>query len=205
MRPFFLRLQVSAAAFAFLYLGACTHAPPTKTYSNETLQANEALRLELAQLTRSLGDPLPPPDPEDPLGVEDLPNLSQRAFIKGESRMAEAPIKTRLTGWKNRVHTVEITFPKGCPPRCAALFFSTFNQWLAAPPPTAQGNAQTQTVQHDTVQLTFEWYPKKTEVSRLLIQCQPLYAAAHHRPSRLPGVGQRVAVQRLPQCRPLMP
>tara|TARA_B100000683_G_scaffold156267_1_gene150922 strand:+ start:183 stop:767 length:585 start_codon:yes stop_codon:yes gene_type:complete len=193
---------------AALILGlaaGCSYRKPPRAYSNENLQASESLRLSLSQMTQTLGEPLPAADPKDRLGVEDLPGLSQRVFAPQSPVLAKALTRSRLTAWKDKVHTIEVTFPEGCSMRCAGLFFSTFNEWLAAPPPQQQGGAQTQTVQQDTVQFTFEWYPEKTEITRLLIQCQPLYAAAHHRPSRLPGVGQSIEVERLPRCRPLLP
>ena len=192
-----------------LFLGplvyGCAHQQPTKETPNEVLQAKEDLRFKLAKLTMALGEPLPPPATDDKLGIETLPGNSQRVFGQRTLMLGEAETKIRLTAWKNRVHTLELSFPKGCNAVCAALIVETFNEWLAASPPTHQGQAHIQAVQMDTVTFTFEWYPKKPEVSRLIIQCHPLHAAANHRPSRLPGIGQQIAIERMPRCRPLMP
>ena len=118
--------------------------------------------------------------------------------------LGDTKTRIRFTAWKNRVHTLELSFPEGCNEVCAALIIETLNEWLAAPPPSRQGHAQIHAVQMDTVNFTFEWYPKKSDVSRLIIQCLPLYAAANHRPSRLPD-DKKVAIERMPRCRPLMP
>ena len=205
MRLFLFPHHFALLTLAICLAAGCSYRKPPRVYSNENLQANETLRLNLSQMTQALGAPLPSPSPDDHLGVEDLPGLSQRVFVPDSPFLAGTKTRSRLTAWKNRVHTIEVTFPEGCSMRCAGLFFSTFNEWLAAPPPQQQEGAQTQTVQQDTVKITFEWYPNKSEISRLLIQCQPLYAAAHHRPSRLPGVGQTIEVEQLPRCRPLLP
>jgi hypothetical protein len=199
-----LSLLISLATLWALGTG-CAHSSKTNPTPNEVLQSKEDLRFKLAQLTLALGEPLPPSDPKDRLGVESLPNLTQRVFAIQPLTFYNVEARIRLTAWKDRVHTLELSFPKGCDPACATLVMETMYEWLAAPPPQAQGNAQTQSVQMDTVLFTFEWYPKKTEVSRLIIRCQPLYAAAHHRPSRLPGIGQRIAIEKMPRCRPLMP
>ena len=184
---------------------SCAHQQPTKETPNEVLQAKEDLRFKLAKLTMALGEALPPPSANDKLGIETLPGHTTRVFGQQNLPLGETETRVRLTAWKDRVHTLDLSFPNGCNAVCAALLVETFNEWLAAPPPTQQGQAQIQAVQMDTVSFTFEWYPKKPEVSRLIIQCQPLYAAANHRPSRLPGIGQQVAIERMPRCRPLMP
>lgn len=192
--------------FALFVLGTgCSHAPQNNPTPNEVLQSKEDLRFKLAQLTLALGEPLPPPAPDDPLGIESLPGHAKRVFALKPMRFHNVETRIRLTSWKNRVHTLELSFPKGCDTTCASIIMEMMNEWLAAPPPQRQGNAHTQSVQMDTVLFTFEWFPEKTDVSRLIIQCRPLYAAAHHRPSRLPGIGQSIAIEKMPRCRPLMP
>lgn len=139
------------------------------------------------------------------VGVE-VPGFEMTRVYAGLSPvLGGAPTRLRATAWRDRVHTLEITFPSGCSTACAGQLEATLVDWLGLPREVEQGRSRLLTLDVDTVRVRFEIYPAREDLTRLLLSCGPLADRAASRPSRLPAVGERAVLDDHPVCRALAP
>lgn len=166
----------------------------------DTSESDAAL---LARLSHLLGGPLPSPADDDPIGIDEPSFRSTRAFMKQQHELRNRHLRIRATAWKNRTHTLEVGFPDGCDLNCALPLADTIERWIGPVSRRSEGNAQFVSTDLDTLRLIFEIYPKRPKLTRLLMQCHPLYAVANGRAPTLPGIGEKPQKQPSVQCRPI--
>ena len=169
-------------------------AAPTSEDDREALHAASTL----------LGGPLPAPHHEDPLrqAIEvgfEATKVELRAAPAIQSRATTA----RADGFQGRVRQIEFTFPGGCDLGCARAIKDELEPWLGAPTMVVEGHAEIWTFSFDTTTLTLEIYPRREDLTRIILECVPLAAAAAGRSRLLPPIGERAVAPSSPVCRAL--
>lgn len=202
-----------AALLPLSLLGAlsCAHGgeraadDDTHRSGSATIAGDRHDRASLSRLTTLLGGPLPTPSSDDDVGVERPAFEVTRAYATTPPRLGGRATALRLTAWKGRVHTAELTFPERCDAACARSLASTLEAWAGPLAAHQEGRARFLSGDADTVQVTLEVYPSRPDLTRVILRCGPLWSASQGRPSRLPGFGERPVVDERPRCRPLPP
>lgn len=159
----------------------------------------------LFRVSELLGGPLPSPAADDDVGVEEPAFEVTRAYAAAPPRLGGRSTRMRLTAWRGRVHTAELTFAERCDAACARSLVATLEAWAGPLASHQEGRARFLSADADTVQVALEVYPAKPELTRVILRCGPLWSVSQGRPSRLPGFGERAAVNERPRCRPLPP
>lgn len=200
----------ACALVAALALTACAHDERSRV-DDEPRKGSAAIdddrrdRATLSRVTALLGGPLPTPPVDDDVGVERPAFEVTRAFATEPPRLGGRETELRLTAWKGRVHTAELTFRERCDAACARSLASTLEAWAGPLAAHQEGRARFLSGDADTVHVTLEVYPSKPTLTRVILRCAPLWSASQGRPSRLPGFGERPVVEERPRCRPLPP
>jgi hypothetical protein len=152
-------------------------------------------RAALAALTAELGQPVPATARVDRVTLDDTrADLGARDVLGG--------VLVRAAAHRDQVHTLELNFAGPCMPACAGRVRAALDDWLGPPTQAREGNAFYFHYSFDTSRVTFEHYPRRPALSRVVMICQPLADHARGRPEglrpRRPGLAGP-----LPRCRPI--
>ncbi len=123
--------------------------------------------------------------------------------LKAAPALQRRATQVQLTSYQQRVAQIEVTFLGGCDQECSAALETQLSQWLGAPHVVTEGNAKLSTYAFDTTEVVLEAYPKRADLTRLVLRCQPLMALGAGRSSRLPAVGNRPEPSPHTPCRSL--
>ena len=152
-----------------------------------------------------LGQPLPEPLVDDPLGIETLGLHDGRVYAPFSPRLGGEVTRLRASAFKQRTYRLEVTFKRSCPSICSEQLLSALRGWVGPRRETLQGRARIYTRRHDTVRVRYEIFDERPDLTFLVLECQPLADQAAGRPSRLPRVGHQPRLDPHPPCRKLPP
>lgn len=152
-----------------------------------------------------LGEPLPEAARGDDVGVEHPGGDVTRIFAPTSPRVGGRATRLRVTAWKDRVHTLELTFPSGCDAPCSRALASMFEDWLGPLDGHLEGRVRFLSAEFDTTRVALEVYPSRPDLTRLLLVCAPLERRAAGRSSRGPALRRMRNETDPPVCRPLPP
>jgi 16S rRNA G527 N7-methylase RsmG len=127
-----------------------------------------------------------------------------RVFASESPRLGGERTRLRATAWKDRVHTLELTFPDGCDARCSRALASMLGEWIGPLSEHGEGRVRFLAAEYDTTRVTLEVFPAQPHLTRVLLVCAPLERQAVGRSGRGPAL-RRPRWEDAARCRPLPP
>lgn len=179
-------------------------ATPPKAVVQPAAPQSEDDRQALYELAQRLGHQAPEPHAHDPLrAMVEVGYEKSKVELKAAPALQRRATQVHLTSYQQRVAQIEVGFLGGCDVDCTGALDSQLSQWLGPPHVVTEGNAKISTFAYDTTEVVLEAYPRRPDLTRLILRCQPLMALGAGRASRLPAVGNRPEPSLYTPCRAL--